>query len=254
MVQAFYGEGHRRGFVSDIPRVHNGTAKGNWSALSDRSLQKVRASNLRHAAKEAVGDLRRCPTDQATCSHSRSETHSSREQLHQHNRHLLVVCHTWHDLKCTGDPVTKLDSAINRIPKPQAKRLSSTLELTSVQVGLALLTFSRNEVRAFLSSLLNLPTPKFNGYEISAAVSLPFLPRVRTFDIHGERKHGDVASNQQLVFYRSLTRDDFPPADELDDWAFKYFQEIANISDVSECGAKRNTVTISIDHYQIQVH
>ncbi len=103
-----------------------------------------------------------------------------------------------------------------------------------------------------MSSLLNLPTPKFNGYEISAAVSLPFLPGVRTFDIHGERKHGDVASNQQLVFYRSLTRDDFPPADELDDWAFKYFQEIANIIDVSECGCQDVTRHNIDDHYQIQ--
>ncbi len=47
----FYGEGHRRGFgLCTYLASTIGTAKGNWSALSDRSLQKLRASNLRHAA------------------------------------------------------------------------------------------------------------------------------------------------------------------------------------------------------------
>ncbi|MCU0721360.1 MAG: hypothetical protein MUC83_16740 [Pirellula sp.] len=94
--------------------------------------------------------------------------------------------------------------------------------------------------------------PKFNGYEISADVSLPFLPGVRTFCIHGEIKHGDVASNQQLDFYRSLTQNDFPSKEELNDWAFKYFQEVARIIDVTGCGCQGVTRNNIDEHYEIQ--
>lgn len=84
------------------------------------------------------------------------------------------------------------------------------------------------------------------------SVSLPFLPGVRTFGIHGELEHGDVASNQQLDFYRSLTQSDFPHSEELDDWAFRYFQEVAKIIDVRECGCQDATRNNIDKYYEIQ--
>jgi len=75
---------------------------------------------------------------------------------------------------------------------------------------------------------------------------------VRTFDIHGELENGDVASDQQLEFYRSLTQDDFPIAKELDDWAFRYFQDATKIIDVSDCGFQQITRNNIDKHYEIQ--
>ncbi len=84
------------------------------------------------------------------------------------------------------------------------------------------------------------------------AVSLAFLPSVRTFEIYGELEHGDVASDRQLDFYRSLTRDDFPQANELDDRAFGYFQEVAKIIEVGECCSQEITRKNIEKHYEIQ--
>jgi len=73
--------------------------------------------------------------------------------------------------------------------------------------------------------MLKLPEPKFNGYEISANLTLPFLTGVRTINIHGQLKHGEVVSEAQLECCRSLTKADFPPANELEHIPSEFLSE-----------------------------
>ena len=64
--------------------------------------------------------------------------------------------------------------------------------------------------------MLKLPEPKFNGHEVAADVTLPFLSGVCIINLHGEIKHGEVASEPQLKGYRSLTSADFPPVNKIE--------------------------------------
>lgn len=100
--------------------------------------------------------------------------------------------------------------------------------------------------------MLNLPTPKFNGIEISANVSLAFLPGVRTIDIHGELKDGAEATESQFAYYMSLSQADFPNSTDLNDRAFEYFRETASVIDVSDFGLVDVDRSNICDHYEIQ--
>lgn len=101
--------------------------------------------------------------------------------------------------------------------------------------------------------MLQLPEPRFNGYEIAASVSLPFLPHVRSIHIHGELRHGQEASAHQLEYYRSLTPEDFPVTEELDDMAFGYYQDTARIIDVRDFGLSGVNRSNIGSHYRIEL-
>lgn len=62
---------------------------------------------------------------------------------------------------------------------------------------------------------IELSSPEFDGYLFAAKVSLPFLPLVRTIEIHGELEHGAKPSTNQNNYYYSLNQADFPGQDNL---------------------------------------
>ncbi len=101
--------------------------------------------------------------------------------------------------------------------------------------------------------MLQLPTPRFNGYEIEAKVALPFLPRVRAIHIHGELKHGRQASERQLQYYNSLVPEDFPSATHISDCAYAYFTEVAKIIDLKDFGLQAVTRANIDEHYRIEL-
>ncbi len=101
--------------------------------------------------------------------------------------------------------------------------------------------------------MLLLPAPNFNGYEIEAKVSLPFLPKVRSIHIYGEMKHGNQASKRQLDYYYSLAQDDFPSQTHVDDCAYSYFQKVAAIVDVRDFGLSQVSRENIDKHYRIEL-
>ncbi len=100
-------------------------------------------------------------------------THSSREQLHQQNGHLLVVCHTWHDLKCTADTRNQIRFRNQPYPpsRSQAAQFNARANPPSSRVS-SLNVFRRKEI--VMRRSFELPSPTtIEAVEQRLCVSFP---------------------------------------------------------------------------------
>ena len=99
---------------------------------------------------------------------------------------------------------------------------------------------------------MELSSLEFDGHLFAAKVSLPFLPLVRTIEIHGELENGAKPSTKQASYYNSLSQEDFPTQDQLDDSAYTSFLKAAGIVDVREFGLNNVSRSNIRSHYRIE--